>query len=109
MSEVPWCELSYEERSKLATAHYEQAMKDMETKPTPVGQKFPRGARVLIAKDLSKDGMGHFQSGVKATVEYTYAHAYGGNNIKSYSLKIDGGNSVAWYLEHQLTLLKEGG
>jgi hypothetical protein len=73
--------------------------------PEPGGQKFPNGSRVRIADDLG-DAMGHFQSGVNATIGYTYAHAYGGTDVKSYCLYIDDGGEAAWYYEHQLTAIE---
>ena len=71
-------------------------------------QKFPIGARVFISKNLPRS-MGHFQSGVKATVKYTYSQKYnmGCDNYNSYALDIDGYGSSAWYYENNLTLLKE--
>jgi hypothetical protein len=68
----------------------------------PKGQKFPNGSRVRIADDLGSS-MRHFTSGVGATVCYTYAHAYGGRDVKSYCLDVDGRGRVSWYYEHQLT------
>ena len=50
--------------------------------------------------------MSHFESGVNATVRYTYAHAYGGDDVKSYCLDVDGRGEVSWYKEWQLTPLK---
>ena len=47
--------------------------------------------------------MSHFRSGVLATVKYTYAHAYGGDDVTSYCLDIDDYGKVSWYEEHQLT------
>ena len=72
--------------------------------PDPDGQKFPRGSRVRIADDLGVS-MSHFKSGVDATVEYVHAHAYGGSDVKSYSLNIDDCGSVAWYYESQLSAI----
>ena len=90
--------------SRLAEAqsYHALCMERMKSKPEPEGQKFPVGTRVRIADDLGKS-MAHFPSGMNATVEYTYAHAYGGDDVKSYSLIIDGRGSSAWYCEHQLT------
>lgn len=50
--------------------------------------------------------MSHFTSGVNATVVHTYAHAYGGRDVKSYCLNVDGEGRVSWYYEHQLTAIK---
>ncbi len=73
-------------------------------------QKFPKGARVRIANKLGPT-MCHFSgAGCDATVLYTYAERYWGNDITSYALDVDGSGHSAWYKEHQLTLLtKKGG
>ena len=77
----------------------------MKETPEPPGQKFPIGARVKIADDLGQC-MAHFPKGKHATVKYTYAHAYGGNDVKSYSLDVDGHGGSSWYKEHQLTAVQ---
>ena len=89
-----------------AQANFDAGMERVATTSEPKGQKFPNGSRVRIADDLG-DGMSHFQSGVNATVLHTYAHAYGGNDVKSYALDIDGYGHTAWYYEHQLTAIEE--
>jgi hypothetical protein len=91
-------------RYKEAKAYYNQALERVKTTPEPKLQKFPVGVKVKIAKDLGKF-MSHFKSDVEAIVEHTYAHAYGGNDVYSYSLIING-SSTAWYYENQLTLIK---
>ncbi|MFM6946071.1 MAG: hypothetical protein ACKOWW_02945 [Flavobacteriales bacterium] len=96
--------LDYETRAADARAMYQAGMNRVAETPEPKGQKFPCGSRVRIADDLGPS-MSHFESGVEATVEYVYAHAYGGGDVKSYSLNIDGRGSVAWYYEHQLTAI----
>jgi hypothetical protein len=93
--------MSYEEREAQANIIYQNGLNRVKNTPAPKGQKFPVGARVRIADNLGKY-MSHFPSGKLATVEYTYAHAYGGNDVKSYSLLIDGMGSHAWYEEWQL-------
>ena len=87
--------------------------KRMKGKPK---QKFPRGARVYIAKDLGSS-MVHFECDQEAIVQYTYAQEYGWrgdrDNVKSYSLILldstgtKGVNAVSWYYEHQLTLVSD--
>ena len=72
-------------------------------------QKFKRGSRVRI-RDKMPDYMSHFDCDCEAIVVYTYAQAYGGDDIDSYSLlllKEDGEpyNLVCWYEEYQLTLI----
>lgn len=69
-------------------------------------QKFNQFDHVMIADDLG-GAMDHFVSGEEAIVEYTYAERFGGNDIDSYSLYIKGHGSVAWYYEHQLTLIEK--
>lgn len=93
---------SLEERSADAAAYHKAGIERIKSYPEPSGQKFPRGSRVRIADDLGSE-KAHFPSGTEATVEYTYAHAYGGSDNKSYSLDVDGSGSVAWYKEDQLT------
>lgn len=94
-------------RKTDAIAYHAQAMERVENTPVPTNQKFAPGTRVRIADDLGPM-MAHFESGKNATVEYTYAQAYGGDNVDSYSLLIDGYGSVAWYHERQLTLIEGG-
>ena len=93
--------LSYKERVAQANAFYRRGLSNVENKPMPKGQKYPPGTRVRIAEDLGSS-MSHFPSGKLATIEYTYAHAYGGDDVKCYSLNVDGLGSIAWYYEHQL-------
>lgn len=87
-----------------AEARYARSLDKVATTPEPQGQKFPDGSRVRIADDLG-EGMSHFQSGVNAIVCYTYAHAYGGDDVKSYCLDIDDYGRVSWYEEWQLTAI----
>ena len=68
-------------------------------------QKFHKGDRVLIAKDLGVS-MSHFTSGKEAIVLYTHAEKFGSKDTKFYALNIDGEGFSAWYREHQLTLIK---
>lgn len=100
----------YEERLADAQGEYARGLRNVKNDPTPEGQKFPVGAFVKVAKDLGPT-MSHFTNDVYAKIEYTYAHAYGGSNIDSYSLilQYDEGNwsSSAWYHEHQLTLVTD--
>ena len=91
-------------RFKQAKIIYDLGMERVENNPAPRVQKFPVGARVRISDDLGSS-MRHFNSSVDATVEYTYDHAYGGGDVKSYCLNLDGIGSVSWYMEHQLTLI----
>ena len=96
--------MDYKERQEEATNIYNQGLLKVKNNPPPKGQKFPVDSRVHICKELG-GCMSHFKADCNATVMYTYAHAYGGNNIKSYSLNIDGYGKVAWYEEWQLTAI----
>ena len=96
--------MDYETRLSQAKAYYQAGLKKVENTPEPARQKFANGTKVRIADDLGR-AMFHFPSGIKATVEYTYAHAYGGDDVNSYSLIVDGHGSVAWYHEWQLTAI----
>ncbi len=101
--------LSYEQRHKQAKSIYNKGMERVKNEPEPKGQKFPVGSFVRIAKDLGFS-MSHFTSDTVAKVEYTYAHAFGGNSIESYSLIVrENGHwfSCAWYEEHQLSLITD--
>ena len=95
---------TFKERESQAKGIYEEGLRRVSSEPDPKGQKFPSGSRVRIADDLGSC-MGHFECSANATVNYTYAHAYGGSNVKSYSLTIDDYGSSAWYYEHQLTAI----
>jgi len=86
---------------------YQEGLNRVKTTPQPKEQKFPIGARVRIADDLGQS-MSHFKKGVNSTVEYTYKHAFDSGDAKTYSLNIDGYGSVAWYKEHQLTIIPQG-
>lgn len=72
-------------------------------------QKFKRGNLVHIAKDLGP-AMSHFENDKNAIILYSYADKYQGDNTKSYAVMCpERGNTTAWYHEHQLTLIDEGG
>ena len=85
-----------------AKAYYDQAMLRVLTTQQPSGQKYPIGARVKIDDEMPP-WMKHFPKGKLATVLHTYAHAYGGDDVKSYALDIDGMGFSAWYDESQIT------
>ena len=71
-------------------------------------QKFQRGDRVRIAKELGPM-MSHFGGkGCQAIVLGSYNDQFGGGNIKSYSLLVYEDKewySCSWYEEYQLTLI----
>ena len=92
---------SYEQRLAGAKSVYEAGLEKVRNTPEPEGQKFHIGERVWIGNMPSY--MSHFRNNIWATVQYTYAHAYGGSDTKSYSLNIDGFGSSAWYEENQLS------
>ena len=90
-------ELTPYEHSKIRLAEF----------PEPEGQKFRCKSRVRIS-DYLGESMSHFSSGVDATVDHTYAHAFGGTDVKSYALDVDGKGFSAWYQEDQLTQIERG-
>ena len=94
--------LDYKTRLAIAQGAYSTGQKRAKNNPAPTGQKFAPGQRVHITDDLPRY-MSHFRSGVNATVKYTYAHAYGGDDVKSYCLDLDGHGECSWYEEDQLT------
>ena len=74
-----------------------------------VKSKFKRGNLVHIAKDLGIS-MSHFENDVDVIVMGTYSDFYGGDDIDIYQVMfLDTSNTGAWYKEHQLTLINEGG
>ena len=81
---------------------YAAGLDRVKNTPVPEGQKYAPGTRVRIADDLGSS-MQFFPKGRNATVKYTYAHAYGKEDVESYCLDIDGHGEVSWYKEHQLT------
>jgi hypothetical protein len=98
--------MDHKEYAAQAHGIYSAGLRKVAKTPVPKGQKFLPGTFVWIAKDLGPY-MSHFDNDRPAFVEYTYAHAYWGNNIDSYSLVVryDDGtwSSIAWYNENQLT------
>ena len=93
--------LSYKERLREAKSIYKQGLKNVKNNPVPKEQKYLPGERVRIKYNL--DGaMSHFPGGRLATVKYTYAQAYWGNDVKSYCLDVDDIGEVSWYLENQI-------
>lgn len=97
--------MTYEERLSDAQGVYAEGQRRLKTIPEPEGQKFHIGQRVHVAEDLGSM-MRHFPAGVNATVIGTYAHQYGGTDVKSYTLDIDDHGKVSWYREHQLTAIE---
>lgn len=72
-------------------------------------QKFKRGSRVHIAKNLG-GCMKHFTNDIDAIVMYTYKQKFGSGDYKSYSLLLldengIGYNTTSWYEEWQLALV----
>lgn len=89
--------------ARRAKEIYAAGLKRVATTPEPKGQKFPNGSRVRVGKMPTH--MAHFRGECNATVRYTYAHAYGGSDVKSYCLDIDGYGVAGWYKEQQLTAI----
>lgn len=94
--------MKYEKRLEQAKAIHARGLARVQSKDVPKGQKFQPGTTVHIADDLGRS-MSHFPSGYMATVLYTHAHAYGGDDTKSYCLDVEGIGEVSWYYENQLT------
>lgn len=90
----------------FAQSIYEAGLERVKETLPPKNQKFLPKTFVKIIDKLP-ECMSHFTSGVYAQVEYTYSHAYGGGDVKSYSLLVRKTNktwsSSAWYKENQLT------
>lgn len=95
--------MNYTARFLEVNEYHNEVMERVRTTPEPKNQKFPCGSRVMIVDDLGPN-MSYFTSGVGATVIYVYAHAYGGNDVESYCLDVDGEGKVSWYYESQLSL-----
>lgn len=68
-------------------------------------QLFDKFDLVRIAKDLG-EGMNHFESDCDAIVIGSDADQYGGDDISSYTVFIEGVGEVSWYEDYQLTLIK---
>jgi len=96
--------MNHEKCLTEAKTTYNQGMTRVKDTPEPNDQKFPINSRVKISDDLGQC-MRFFPHGVNAIVCYTYAHAFGGNNVKSYCLDVDGHGKISWYDEHQLALI----
>lgn len=90
----------YEERLAEAQGIQAAGLEKVKTQPMPKGQKYAPGTRVRITG-------GGRSEGLEATVEYTYAHAYWGDDVKSYLLDVDGRGSSAWFHEENLTAIVE--
>ena len=73
-------------------------------------QKFKRGSRVFITKDLPYS-RSHFTKGVEAIVQFTYGQEFNSDDFGSYSLILlrngIGYDSSAWYDEADLTLVSD--
>lgn len=67
-------------------------------------QRFHKDDLVRVADDLGP-GMSHFTSGCDAIVVGSYADKHGGDCTWDYSLLLRDEGEVAWYSEHQLTLI----
>lgn len=92
-------------RLEVAKGIYAAGLHKVTTTPEPQGQKFPVGSRVIISEHCV--AAFDLPDGTEATVNYTYAHAYGGSDVKSYSLNIDGFGDILWFDERHLTLLSD--
>ena len=91
-------DMEYENRLAQAKEYHAQGLNRVATTPAPSNQKYPIGTRVRINRKAR-----HFFNNKKASILYTYAHAYGGNDTKNYCIDIDGFGQVSWYGEDELT------
>lgn len=99
--------VNFAHRFNEASEYFNRCKKRLNSnKQTPPQQKFAIGQRVKIANVLCPS-MSHFQSGVYATVQYTYGQMFGGDDdsFKEYSLIING-KSTAWYPEKYLSVVE---
>jgi len=69
-------------------------------------QKFNKGDKVKVADDLGPH-MSHFQGGMEAIVIGSYKDKYGGSDIHSYTIHIQGRGEISWYHEHQMELIEK--
>lgn len=80
----------------VAEAIYAAGLSRVSNEPPPAGQKFQPGTRVRLKEKY------WYEAGTEATVEYAYAHAYGGKDVDQYSLNVDGHGTCAWFPESVL-------
>ena len=96
-------------RQQDAKSYVEQSILKLKKTKEPAGQKYPIGSFVWIGE--MPPYMFHFEANRAARVEFTYGHAFGGNDVDSYSLlvRLDSGEwtSISWYQEYQLTLIED--
>lgn len=95
--------MTVSEGGMTAQEIYDRGMLRVKTEPAPPGQKFPVGARVRVSNGTSGYSVGLSGRGRTATVIHTYAHAFGGANVESYCLNVDGIGVSAWYDEAWLS------
>lgn len=68
-------------------------------------QLFQKYDLVRIAKDLGPY-MQHFTGDCNAIVMGSYNDQFGGGDVDSYTLYLEGQGTVSWYETHQLTLIE---
>lgn len=76
---------------------------------TPIGQKFHIGEIVKITKPSSWFSQRSVEEDKERLyqIRYTYSQRFGGDDVKSYSLKhLFEDNSSSWYGENELELVK---
>jgi len=91
----------HNDRLAYAMTIYQCGQEAVKTHPVPAGQKYPPGTRVRITTPGERMVLPSL-SGRTATVLYTDAHAYGGDDVKSYCLDVDDFGRVAWFKETEL-------
>lgn len=93
--------------NQIANGIYEAGLRKVATTPEPIGQLFPIGSFVKIEQDPDFPSK-EIEIG---KVEYTYAHAFWGDETNKYSLLCRYGDgewsSVAWFFGRQLELIKD--
>lgn len=70
-------------------------------------QMFHKGDLVHVAKDLGPM-MSHFENDTDAIVIGSYKDQFGGDNVDSFTLHLEGRGQASWYYGCQLTLLEKG-
>lgn len=90
--------IDYEKRLAQAKAYSAWGEENVKNGTFKTKQKYPKGARVQTT---------HTWAGcTTGTIIGTYAQLYGGDNIDSYSLDIDGRGKCSWFPEASLTLIE---
>ena len=90
-----------QDRHATAMSIYNAGLEKVATTEIPKGQKYAPGTKVMAKCWVVGEGWR------PATVQYTYAHAYWGDNIRDYCLDFEGHGSVSWIDESDIKLREE--